>query len=65
MGRLREVAGLALLTAGVIGCLLPVIPGVPFILGAAYLLGPGHPRIKPWLSRIRAWQQFVRNTWDL
>lgn len=64
MGRLREVAGLVLLTAGLIGFVLPVIPGA-FLIGAALLLGPGHPRIKPWMNRIRPWQRFVRKTWNL
>jgi uncharacterized membrane protein YbaN (DUF454 family) len=65
MEKLREVAGLVLLTAGVIGCVLPVIPGVPFLLGAALILGPRHPKIKPWLARIRLWRRLARKTWNL
>ena len=47
MGRLRDMMGLLLLGVGVIGFVMPVIPGIPFSLGAAALLGPSHPKIGP------------------
>ena len=60
MGRLREMIGLLLLGVGVIGCLLPVLPGLPFVLGAVALLGPSHPRVRPWMERIRQWPNLMR-----
>jgi uncharacterized membrane protein YbaN (DUF454 family) len=60
MGRLRDMMGLFLLGVGVIGCLIPVIPGVPFLLGAAAVLGPSHPRIQPWVKRIQQWHSLMR-----
>ena len=60
MGRLRDTIGLLLLGVGAIGCVLPVIPGVPFLLGAVALLGPSHPRIQPWLKRLEQWHKWVR-----
>ena len=56
MGRLREAIGVALLIAGLIGFFLPVVPGAPFLLEAIALLGPSHPRIEPWMNRIRQWR---------
>jgi uncharacterized membrane protein YbaN (DUF454 family) len=53
MGRLRDMMGLLLLGVGVIGFVVPVIPGIPFLLGAAALLGPNHPKIRPWVKRIQ------------
>jgi hypothetical protein len=38
MGKVRDMTGLCLLCVGVIGCLAPIIPGLPFMLGAAALL---------------------------
>jgi len=60
MGKLRDMVGLFLLGVGVIGCLLPVVPGVPFLLGAIVLLGPNHPRIRPWINRIHFWRGLMR-----
>ena len=53
MVRLREAAGLVFLSTGVVGFVLPVIPGVPFLLAAVALLGPSHPRVRPWIQRIQ------------
>ena len=55
MDRVREAIGLMLLTAGIVGCVLPVIPGLPFLLGAIAVLGPSHPKVKPWIKRIQQW----------
>jgi Protein of unknown function (DUF454) len=60
MGRPRDMMGLLLLGVGVIGFLIPIIPGIPFLLGAAALLGPNHPRIKPWMKRIQHWHSLIR-----
>jgi uncharacterized membrane protein YbaN (DUF454 family) len=42
----RKVAGFSLLALGTVGCLLPVMPGIPFLLGGAALLGSDDPRIR-------------------
>jgi uncharacterized membrane protein YbaN (DUF454 family) len=60
MGRVREAIGLLLLSAGIIGCLLPVVPGIPFLLGAVAVLGPTHPRVQPWVKRMRQWSSLAR-----
>jgi uncharacterized membrane protein YbaN (DUF454 family) len=53
--KIREAVGLALLSVGLIGFVLPVLPGIPFLLAAVAVLGPSHPKMRPWLSRIRQW----------
>jgi len=60
MEKLRDTMGMFLLSLGAIGCLLPIIPGIPFLLGAVALLGPDHPRLKPWVNRIPRWQALIR-----
>jgi hypothetical protein len=49
----RKFAGRCLLALGIVGCLLPVIPGIPLLIGAAVLLGPNDPMIRPLLHRLR------------
>jgi uncharacterized membrane protein YbaN (DUF454 family) len=50
---MREAAGVGLLVVGVLGCLLPVMPGIPFLVAGAGLLGANHPLIR----RSRAWME--------
>jgi hypothetical protein len=38
--------GNCLLAMGVAGCLLPVVPGVPFLLAGAAVLGANDPRVR-------------------
>jgi uncharacterized protein len=50
----RKFAGYSLLVLGAAGCLLPLIPGIPLILGGAALLGRDHPVVRRWLpQRLR------------
>jgi uncharacterized protein YqgC (DUF456 family) len=53
----RSVAGISLLVAGVIGTVLPVIPGIPLFIAGVAVLGPEHRLVRPitgWLRR-RGW----------
>jgi hypothetical protein len=43
---LRRSLALACLLLGLAGCLLPIIPGLPFMIAAARLLGPRDPMIR-------------------
>jgi len=52
----RTSAGLALIAIGVLGLLLPVMPGIPFLVAGLAVLGTEHPvraRIVRWLRRLR------------
>jgi len=50
---LRPIAGYVLLIVGIAGCLLPVIPGIPFLLGGAAILGWDHWAVRPWARHFR------------
>jgi hypothetical protein len=52
----RKVTGTVLLTIGVAGLLLPIIPGIPFLAAGAALVGTNHPTI----VRARTWIALVR-----
>ncbi len=60
MTRLREVTGFALLIAGLVGLLLPVMPGIPLLIAGVALLGSKHPRVQPWIKRIEQWRSSLR-----
>lgn len=62
------VAGTLLMMVGVLGVVLPVLPGVPFLLVAAFLLGKSSPdlrraindlerRAPAWLRRSLRWRR--------
>jgi uncharacterized protein YqgC (DUF456 family) len=53
----RRILGVALIVTGVIGLLLPIIPGIPLLLAGAALVGPDHPWIRPLVARLRVWRQ--------
>jgi uncharacterized protein len=46
---LRQVAGYACLAAGVAGCILPIIPGIPLLFVGLGLLAVD----SPWAARLR------------
>jgi uncharacterized protein YqgC (DUF456 family) len=53
-GVLRQTAGVALIVIGIAGCLLPLMPGIPFILAGVAVLGTDHALVRSvhgWLQR--------------
>jgi hypothetical protein len=52
----RQVFGWALLIAGAVGLLLPVVPGLPLLIAGAAVLGPEHPVVRTWKARIDGWR---------
>lgn len=59
-GRLRVLAGMVLLAAGVLGTLLPVLPGFPLIVAGMAVLGPDHPWSRAVTDRLRQWRERLR-----
>jgi uncharacterized membrane protein YbaN (DUF454 family) len=57
IGQVRTAAGFVLLGAGVIGTLLPVIPGVPLVVAGLALLGREHRVTRAITDRVRAWRR--------
>jgi hypothetical protein len=58
---LQMIAGIALIVAGLLGTILPIIPGIPLLLAGAALLGAEHPLIRPFARRINRWRNRNRN----
>lgn len=45
----RQVTGFACLAVGVVGCVLPIIPGIPLLFAGLGLLAVDYP----WAARLR------------
>lgn len=54
---IRTVAGVALICLGLVGMLMPVLPGIPLLLAGVALLGSDHPWVRPFMARLRFWHQ--------
>ena len=52
----RTALGVTLLVAGVIGTLLPVIPGIPLFVAGAAVLGRDHRLVRPITDWLKRWQ---------
>jgi len=56
----RTVIGVALLILGVIGTLLPIVPGFVFFAAGIAVLGTDHVivrRFVPYFQRLRTWSR--------
>jgi uncharacterized membrane protein YbaN (DUF454 family) len=51
--RIRSAAGVALVALGVAGVVLPLMPGVPFLIVGMALLGSEHPISRAVAERLR------------
>jgi uncharacterized membrane protein YbaN (DUF454 family) len=54
---LQLVAGFALIIAGLIGIVLPIIPGIPMLIAGVALLGSEHPLVRPFARRFERWRK--------
>jgi uncharacterized membrane protein YbaN (DUF454 family) len=55
-GVIRTVVGLVLIVVGLLGMLLPIMPGVPFLIAGVAMIGMEHPVVRPFrrfLARFR------------
>lgn len=59
-GRLRAAGGMILLVAGLLGTLLPVLPGLPMLVAGTAVLGPDHPWSRALADRVGRWRARVR-----
>jgi uncharacterized membrane protein YbaN (DUF454 family) len=58
MGRtIRVIAGVLLIGLGLVGMLVPVLPGIPLLVAGVTLLGSNHPWVRPLLARLRLWRR--------
>lgn len=56
----RTVGGFTLIGAGIIGTLVPIVPGIPMLIAGVALVGRGHPLLRPVMSRIERWRRRKR-----
>lgn len=56
MTKLREATGFALLLVGLLGLVLPFVPGVPILMAGVAILGSEHSSVQPWIKRIEQWR---------
>lgn len=56
-GTIRVIAGMLLIGLGLVGTVLPVIPGIPLLLAGVALLGTNHPWVRPFVARLRLWRR--------
>ena len=50
--QVRSVGGVLLVVVGLLGLVLPVIPGVPLLMAGVAVLGREHPLVRPALERL-------------
>ena len=62
MGLLREAFGFALLVAGAIGVVVPIIPGIPLLLAGGLILAPKYASIGAIVGRVRRWAVKAKRT---
>lgn len=48
---IRLVSAIMLLSLGVLGCIIPIIPGIPLLLVGIYLLSP--EKFHYWFHRLK------------
>lgn len=52
----RTAVGLFLIVVGLLGLLLPIMPGLPFLIAGIAMIGVDHPLLRPFrrfLARVR------------
>jgi uncharacterized protein len=50
---LRVTGGVLLIVAGLVGLVLPIIPGIPMLVAGVLTLGTDHPWVRPITARLR------------
>jgi uncharacterized membrane protein YbaN (DUF454 family) len=54
---IRTAIGLILIVLGLLGLLVPVMPGIPLLIAGVALVGTNHPWVRPVIARLRAWRR--------
>jgi uncharacterized membrane protein YbaN (DUF454 family) len=59
-GWARKATGWGLLIAGIAGCILPILPGVPLLLAGLLILARDYVWAKRTLRRVKRWAVKIR-----
>lgn len=54
--KIKIALGIALCVVGIAGTLLPIFPGVPFILAGVALIGADHPLVLRAKAKFNRWK---------
>jgi len=54
---IRVALGIVLMGLGVIGTLMPLIPGFPLLLAGIATLGTEHPAVRSLLRWVKSWRE--------
>ena len=55
--QLQLIGGFVLIICGLLGLILPIIPGIPLLIAGAALLGANHPLVRPFARRFEQWRK--------
>ena len=59
---LKVVGGCTLIFVGLLGMILPIIPGIPILVAGVAILGTDHPIIRPFARRFEQLRQRYTNS---
>lgn len=59
-GTMRKVGGWALVVVGLAGLVLPVIPGIPLLIGGLAILAPDYVWAQRSLDKVKGWTARAR-----
>ncbi len=58
----RTVLGFVLIGIGLLGLVLPLMPGIPLLIAGVALVGTNHPWIKPLKEHLTKWRARMTRT---
>ncbi|MBI4596706.1 MAG: hypothetical protein HY730_10100 [Candidatus Tectomicrobia bacterium] len=62
--KFRVIAGFVLIISGLIGFIIPFLPGSALLLAGVALAGSSHPVIQSWIKRMKQWRKGFQATLD-
>ena len=59
---LKVLGGCSLIFLGLLGMILPIIPGIPILVAGVAILGTDHPIVRPFARRFEQLRQKYTNS---
>ena len=60
--QLKVIGGCTLIFLGLLGMILPIIPGIPILVAGVAILGTDHPIVRPFARRFEQLRQKYTNS---